>query len=225
MLDHGLPRTDEPRARPGDTGLARDPAAAAARARRLRVGLLNNMPDTALVQTERQFRRLLGGEAELSLFSLSSVPRGPLARAHLERFYAPHTDLPEAGLDALVITGSEPKAARLDWEPYYADFTTVVDWAAHGTVSTLFSCLAAHAAVLHLDGVERRRLPDKHSGVFACRAVAAHPLLAGLPATAPVPHSRWNDLPEPDLLARGYEVLRRSDRVGVDLFLRDGSAQ
>ncbi|SOR27297.1 protein of unknown function [Methylorubrum extorquens] len=44
---------------------------------KLRVGLLNNMPDSALVQTERQFRRLIGPGVELRLFSLDTVPRGP----------------------------------------------------------------------------------------------------------------------------------------------------
>ncbi|WP_342149039.1 homoserine O-succinyltransferase MetA [Methylorubrum sp. SB2] len=197
---------------------------AAAPAPRLRIGLLNNMPDTALVQTERQFRRLIGGDVELSFFSLASVPRGPLARAHLDRFYAPHTALAAAGLDALVVTGSEPKAARLDEEPYYADFTEVVDWAARGTVSTLFSCLAAHAAVLHLDGIERRPMATKFSGVYACAASSVHPLLAGLSPLMPVPHSRWNDLPEAELTAKGYTVLRRSEDVGVDLFIREGAS-
>ncbi|MFF8800094.1 MULTISPECIES: homoserine O-succinyltransferase [unclassified Methylobacterium] len=187
----------------------------------LRVGLLNNMPDAALVQTERQFRGLIGPAAELRLFSLDSVTRGPLARAHLDRFYEPAGALAGAGLDALVITGAEPKAARLDEEPYFAALAGVVDWAAATGLPTLFSCLAAHAAVLHLDRIERRRLPAKHSGVYDCTATAAHPLLAGLPARVPVPHSRWNDLAEADLIARGYRILRRSDEVGADLFVRE----
>ncbi|WP_336488008.1 homoserine O-succinyltransferase MetA [Methylobacterium nigriterrae] len=190
----------------------------------LRVGLLNNMPDAALIQTERQFRRLIGDGVALSLFSLDGVPRGPLARAHLDRHYASHRTLPEAGLDALVITGSEPRAARLDDEPYYPAFAGVVDWAARHTVSTLFSCLAAHAAVLHLDGILRRPLPAKHSGVYPCARIAPHPLLTGLAAIVPVPHSRWNELAEADLAACGYTVLRRSEAVGVDLFVREAGS-
>ncbi|MBB5762282.1 homoserine O-succinyltransferase [Methylorubrum rhodesianum] len=192
----------------------------------LRVGLLNNMPDSALVQTERQFRRLIGSGVDLRLFSLETVPRGPLARAHLDRFYATEGALAGAGLDALVVTGAEPRARQLADEPFFSALTAVVDWAASNAVPTLFSCLAAHAAVLHLDHIERRPLPAKHSGVYACAAVADHPLLAGMPASVPVPHSRWNDLPEAELTARGYRILRRSDAVGVDLFIREraGSA-
>lgn len=193
----------------------------------LRVGLLNNMPDAALLATERQFRRLIEGAGvpvDLRLFSLAGLERGAPARAHLEAAYAPHTALAEAGLDALVVTGCEPRAARLSDEPYYPAFTGIVDWAAAATVSTLFSCLAAHAAVLHLDGIERRPLHAKHSGIYACAAAARHPLLAGAPRVVPVPHSRWNDLAEGDLASCGYTVLRRSDEVGVDLFVREGAS-
>lgn len=187
---------------------------------RLRVGLLNNMPDSAFVQTERQFRDLLGGAA-VELFTFAGITRGAAVGAHLDRHYAPHHDLPLAGLDALVVTGCEPRARRLADEPYFRDLAAVVDWARGGTASTLFSCLAAHAAVLHLDGIERRPLPAKLSGVYPCAPVAAHPLLAGMPEAVAVPHSRLNGLDESDLGARGYTVLRRADAVGADLFLRD----
>ncbi|WP_238180173.1 homoserine O-succinyltransferase MetA [Methylobacterium haplocladii] len=188
--------------------------------RPLRIGLLNNMPDAAFVQTERQFRQLIGQDAVLAPFVFRDLPRGPIVRAHIDAHYAPHEALAAARLDALVVTGCEPKAQNLDDEPFFAPLGAVVDWAAANTVSTLFSCLASHAAVLHLDGIRRRPLPAKHSGVYACAAVP-HPLLAGMPDTVAVPHSRWNDLAEADLVARGYTVLRRSAEIGVDLFVRE----
>ena len=36
-----------------------------------------------------------------------------------------------------------------------------------------------------------------------------------------VPHSRWNDLTEPDLIAHGYTVLAKSADAGVDLFVKE----
>ena len=45
----------------------------------------------------------------------------------------------------------------------------LVDWAKDHTASTIWSCLAAHAAVLHSDGIERRALEHKLFGVFDCR--------------------------------------------------------
>ena len=219
MLDYGPSDPKAAEARGPATGVAvstRHPGAAP-----LRVGLLNNMPDAAFVRTEAQFRALLGSGVALSLFDFRATPRSDAVAAHVAAGYAPHDALPRAGLDALVVTGCEPRAARLEDEPFYAPLSAVVDWAADNTVSTLFSCLASHVAVLHLDGIRRRRLPVKYSGVYACEAVRAHPLLRGQPEAVPTPHSRWNDLAEADLAAAGYTVLRRSAEVGVDLFVRD----
>lgn len=217
MLDHGLPRIADDADADG-SGPAAPPSARGLPP--LRIGLLNNMPDAAFVQTERQFRRYIGGTAVLGRFAFRALPRGAAIQDHIDAHYAPHEDLAAAGLDALVITGCEPKAERLDDEPFFAPLSAVVDWAAGNTVSTLFSCLASHAAVLHLDGIRRRPLAVKHSGVYAC-TTGDHPLLAGMPATVAVPHSRWNDLAEADLTAHGYTVLRRSADIGVDLFVRD----
>ena len=52
------------------------------------------------------------------------------------------------------------------------------------TVSTIWSCLAAHAAVLHIDGIERRALPESTS---ACSIAAA----ADHPMTEDFPEPRW----------------------------------
>ena len=191
----------------------------------IEVGLVNNMPDAALQATERQFMGLLGQAAEgravrMHLFSLPGIARGAAATAHMAGIYAGLDDLGRTPLHGLIVTGCEPRAASLAVEPYWESMTRLVDWAEHNTVSTLWSCLAAHAAVLHLDGIARRRLPQKRSGVFGCAPVMAHPLLAGAPARLDVPHSRWNDLAEADLSAHGYDVLTRSAEAGVDLFAK-----
>ncbi len=222
MLDHPSSEAHTP-IRGNGSGLRAGTPSRAARSAPLRIGLLNNMPDAAFVQTERQFRRLVGPEAVLKLFAFRELPRAGLAAAHAQAHYESHAALAGAGLDALVVTGCEPVAPDLADEPFYACLSAVVDWAADNTVSTLFSCLASHAAVLHRDGIRRRPRATKLSGVFPC-ASAPHPLLAGLPDPVAVPHSRWNDLPEDELVARGYTVLRRSDAIGVDLFVREAGS-
>ena len=91
----------------------------------------------------------------------------------------------------MIVTGAEPIAATLPDEPYWNDLTDVIDWAETNTRSAIWSCLAAHAAVLHLDGIERQRLERKCSGVYDCRKVAddwlteAYPLAAQGRAFAP----------------------------------------
>jgi homoserine O-succinyltransferase/O-acetyltransferase len=96
----------------------------------------------------------------------------------------------------------------------------VLEWAEHHTYSTILSCLAAHAGILHLDGITRRPLGDKRFGVFECERVADHPLTAAAPPRLQMPHSRWNEIPEEALRACGYRVLTRSDGAGVDAFVK-----
>jgi homoserine O-succinyltransferase len=80
--------------------------------------------------------------------------------------------------------------------------------------------LAAHAAVLHIDGIGRHRLWEKRFGVFECAKASAHPLTAMLPPRSRMPHSRWNDIPEDALRTCGYRVVTRSEDAGVDTFVK-----
>jgi homoserine O-succinyltransferase len=203
-----------------------DPRFAKAVSGCVEIGLVNNMPDSALEATERQFTALLeaaSGEVRVRLrfFSLPGVPRSERGQRHVDKFYRALRDLPDSDLDALIVTGTEPRASSLRTEPYWYWLAELIDWAEHHTVSTVWSCLAAHAAVLHLDGIARHPLPDKCFGVFDCAATSDHPLTAGAAGVA-VPHSRWNELREDELRACGYDVLTRSAQAGVDMFARQG---
>jgi homoserine O-succinyltransferase len=191
----------------------------------LDIGLINNMPDAALEATERQFGALLGAAADgfvvrLTFYALPEVPRTEWGRRHVSSFYSGIGDLWDSQLDGLIVTGTEPRAPNLMDEPYWGSLTRVLEWAEHNTHSTVWSCLAAHAALLHLDGIGRRPLSDKRFGVFECAGVSAHRLTAGLPARWQMPHSRWNDIPEDALTACGYRVLARSAEAGVDAFVK-----
>jgi homoserine O-succinyltransferase len=191
----------------------------------LEIGLLNNMPDTALQATERQFVRVLQAAAakrvvHLHFYSLPTVARSAEARAHLDVAYHDIADLRHARLDGLIVTGAEPKTELLQQEPYWPELSGIIDWAKANTASTIWSCLAAHAAVLHLDHVARRRLPAKCSGVFASERAAVDPLIDGLRWPLRIFHSRHNDLAEGDLIANGYGVLTRAPGAGVDIFVK-----
>lgn len=195
----------------------------------IEIGLVNNMPDAALRATEKQFIDLLGAATgdrvvRLHLFSLPSVARGNAARAHIRSGYAEIGDLRAGRLDALIVTGAEPIRPSLSDEPYWRDLTDIVDWAEHNTISTIWSCLAAHAAVLHLDGIGRHRLPEKRFGLFECTRTSGHPLVEDISGPIRIPHSRWNDLEEGELRAHGYQVLTRSAEAGVDMFAKQWSS-
>ena len=196
------------------------------RGRRLEIALVNNMPDAAVAATERQFTRLLEaacGEFDvmLRLYALDEVERAPDMRASMARTYHSPTHLRVRPPDALIITGAEPRAPSLRQEPYWQALTGLIDWADDHVISTVLSCLAAHAGVLHLDGVQREPMPAKCSGVFKFDLVGDHRLVAGLNTPYLAPHSRYNGLSERALAREGYFVLTRSEAVGVDLFIKE----
>jgi homoserine O-succinyltransferase/O-acetyltransferase len=193
---------------------------------RIDIGLINNMPDAAMEATVRQFLSLLRAAARdvtvhVRLFSMPGVPSSDWRRQHLRACYADFDELWDTRLDGLIVTGTEPRAADLAAEPYWGHLARLVDWAEENTAATVWSCLAAHAAVLHLDGIRRSPLDEKCFGLFDHMRMSDHWLLRGQPALIPTPHSRWNELSEAALASSGYRILTRSPVAGVDIFVRE----
>jgi homoserine O-succinyltransferase len=196
----------------------------------LTIGLINNMPDSALQATERQFMRLLkqgAGNTRIHFhcFSLPSLHRSQTAKWRVDHEYTDIADLPRLRIDGLIVTGAEPIATTLPEEPFWQELTDIIDWAEVNTRSTIWSCLAAHAAVLHLDGIERQRLTAKCSGIYDCARTTDHWLTKDVPSPLKVAHSRLNELRESDLVARGYRVLTASREAGVDMFAKELRSQ
>ena len=195
---------------------------------RLTVGLINNMPDSAFEATELQFRTLLNDAAqaplELRLTGLPEVPRGDAAAAHMSDHYWPLEDFLADPPDALIVTGTEPRTADLRDEPYWGRFVQLIDWSSSRGLPSIWSCLAAHAAVLHLSDIRRERLGQKCFGVFA-HSVAPHPLMTDIRAPLATPQSRWNDLPVARLRSAGYAILSECQETGANVFAtRHGGA-
>lgn len=191
----------------------------------LEIALVNNMPDAALEDTENQFLGLLAEAAgertiRVDLVSLPEISRGERAQEHMRGRYSNFGDLADRPLDALIITGTEPKQRDLRKETYWESLVGLLDWAERNTASTVLSCLAAHAGVLSSDGVERRLLKEKRFGIFEEERACYHVLLSGTSDRVRIPHSRWNELQEPDLVAAGYTILTRSEEAGVGLFVK-----
>jgi homoserine O-succinyltransferase len=192
----------------------------------LRIGLINNMPDAALQATERQFMRLLRQAAgdiriDFHCFSLPSVRRAQPAKGRIEAQYTDIAEIARLSIDGLIVTGAEPHATNLNDEAYWRELTDIINWARDNTRSTIWSCLAAHAAVLHLDGVERKQLETKCSGIYDCINVSSHWLTDGLPSPFKIAHSRLNELRADELTAKGYQLLSLASKGGVDSFAKN----
>jgi homoserine O-succinyltransferase/O-acetyltransferase len=191
----------------------------------VRIAFVNNMPDAALEETEMQFFDLLDEASGdfpvlLKLYSLAGVPRGERGRQHLDNFYSGTNDLLDGRFEALIMTGTEPQRPNLRNEPYWSALAEVLDWAETNTASTILSCLAAHAGVLHSDGIERHSLADKQFGVFDFARVGYHDLTDGTAEPVRFPHSRWNEVRADALTSNGYLVLTQSADGGVDSFVK-----
>jgi homoserine O-succinyltransferase len=193
--------------------------------RRIEIGLVNNMGDQALKVTERQFGALVAEASDdldlrFRIFALEGIRRSEPARDYIAARYEPASAIARSELDALIFTGAQPQAERLNQEPYWDELVELIDWAKLNTASTILSCLAAHAGVLHLDGIQRRPLPEKRTGVFAFTSNRTHPLVGKKGEARLIPHSRYNDLVESELEDAGYSVLSSSPAHGVDTFTK-----
>jgi homoserine O-succinyltransferase len=195
----------------------------------LHIGLVNNMADAAMCATEHQFLTLLEAAAgdmpvHFTLYALPEVERGSFGQGRVDRFYFGIEQLweqpPEQCPDGLIVTGREPLTSDLRDEAYWPSLKRVLAWTQEHARSAVWSCLAAHAAVLALDGIERVRSQHKHFGIFTCEQTAPHALLSGSPASLRLPHSRWNGVSAGQLDAKGYQVLTRTSDGGVDTFVK-----
>ncbi len=195
----------------------------------LRVAILNNMPDSALIRTEEEFTSLLHAAVsdrplEIRMYALPSVLRGEAGRTHIAANYLTMEALYRQPPDALIVTGTEPLAADLRLERYWTELSALIEWADSCAIPAMFSCLAAHAAVLHLDGIARTPLASKCFGVFRHDVETSHKLMAGVAHSVALPHTRWNGLETAALEYAGYDILCHSDTSGIGMFARTRGA-
>ncbi|MGA3214593.1 MAG: homoserine O-succinyltransferase [Acidimicrobiales bacterium] len=193
------------------------------------VAFVNNMPSSAFDATEQQFVGLLEGAARelgdltvrFSRFALSGLERSAEVEERLERDYRPIELIYSERPDGLIVTGTEPLADDLKSETYWGALAELIAWAEVATASALLSCLAAHAAALLFDGIERETLEKKCSGVFVQEVRTNHPLTEGLGPVVHMPHSRLNDLPSALLQEGGYTSLIESPEMNWTVAVKD----
>ncbi|HET9060047.1 MAG TPA: homoserine O-succinyltransferase, partial [Acidimicrobiales bacterium] len=148
----------------------------AQRARLVKVALVNNMPDSAFVDTEQQWLDLLGAERapsdgagpdlSVDFYTLPGVSRSPQVETVIADRYLPLAHLWGNPPDILILTGAEPKTAELTDEAYWPAMERLLWWARSNVAQVVASCLSAHAALWAFDRLPRRLLLDKRSGVY-----------------------------------------------------------
>jgi homoserine O-succinyltransferase len=195
----------------------------------LTVGFVNNMPDAAFEDTYRQFAGLLStGDHEFDInlrgYCLPHVSRSDSVLKAASLRYEDVSSLYADPPDALIVTGLEPGSSDLDSERYWEDLAHLLRWAEATVPSTILSCLASHAAALAFDGISRRPLSAKQSGVFEQEVDIEHPLGRGLTRVVSLPHSRYNDIPAPALTSQ-YRVVISSPQSGWSVATRTSAGR
>ena len=187
------------------------------------------MPSSAFDATERQFAHLLEGAAQelggvtvrLNRYAFAGLERTEEVDKRLASDYRPVEQIFGEEVDGLIVTGTEPLADDLRSEPYWGALAELIGWAEGATASVVVSCLAAHAAALLFDGIERETLPAKCSGVFLQEVFSGHALTEGLGPQVHMPHSRLNDLPSGSLQTGGYTNLIESPEMNWTVAVKD----
>jgi homoserine O-succinyltransferase/O-acetyltransferase len=191
--------------------------------REMHIGLLNMMPDAALEATERQFLRLLGAcnqivQFHVHLFTIDGLPRSSKAQAHIDKYYEPFAQIKQDGLDALIISGANVVGTQLEQEDFWQPLTEVFSWATQNVTSVICSCLATHALIQYTYGIKRTPIGKKRWGVYSHKTFnRTHPLVAEINTRFDVPHSRFNEISQSDMVKHGLKVLVASQEAGVHL--------
>jgi homoserine O-succinyltransferase len=188
--------------------------------RRLRIGLLNLMPDK--IRTEIQFARLLadaGPSVELLPIRLDSYRPKSVAPEHLDRFYTRAGDVIRTRLDGLIVTGAPVEHLPFEEVDYWRELATIMEWARDTSGTTLYVCWSAQAALHHFRRVTKRTLEEKAFGVFTQHAVApASELMRGLRAGFSTPVSRHTEVVTEEVTADPeLEILASSPDSGLCL--------
>jgi homoserine O-succinyltransferase/O-acetyltransferase len=192
----------------------------------IEVAFVNNMSGGARAGSERQFRQLLlaaSGPATLVVHRYCGALNVPASGSVDHAGYAPLSALFEHRPDAVVVTGCEPSTERLVDEVFWPELLRLLDWIADRNVPAFLSCLSAHGALLAYEGIERRRLPAKCTGVFPQCIDHTHRLGRDLRDPLVMPHSRFNDVSLNDVTRAGYAPIISSDAVGWTVVSKERS--
>jgi homoserine O-succinyltransferase len=188
----------------------------------VRIGLLNITPDAVLQATERQFMRMVADYDAANVYVLpigvATEHRSAAAQAHVQHYYESFSSLLETQLDALIVTGANPKSDTIEQEAFWEPMLQVIDWARDRDCSILFSCLAVHAVMQAYFDTHRTLLPEKRWGVYPHQVLdTTHPLAEGIADGWVAPHSHCYDISREQIESIGGRVLFHSDDAGVHL--------
>ena len=186
--------------------------------RPLRLLLLNLMP-TKIV-TETQFLRKLSNsplQVEVEFLQTISYESKNIDPQHLASFYTSFDKVRDKFYDGMIITGAPVENMEFEKVDYWQELRDIMEWTSTNVHSTLHICWGAQAALYYHYGVEKYPLGSKLFGIFKHNVLKPQsPLFRGFDDGFYVPHSRYTEIREVDILAvPELELLSISNEAGI----------
>ncbi len=219
-VQEGLPAASQLRAEGQEVYEVPRSERAAASKDRLRIVLLNLMPDKPV--TETQFARRLastGFPVELMLLKPASHVCKTAPQAHMDQYYRTWDQINPSMADGLIVTGAPIEHLPYSKVRYWDELCSIFNDARRFGLEQLYVCWAAQAALNHFHGIPKKMLPTKAFGVFPQQVFTFDlPYVEGLGSQFDCPVSRntevcWSDL----MAAPGLEVAAGSAEAGLCL--------
>ncbi len=188
--------------------------------RPMEVAILNLMPNK--IETEVQICRMLSNtplQINIEFVCIHSNESKHTPQAHLDNFYCLFDDIKHKQYDGLIITGAPLALMAYEKVTFWNKICEVFDWAEKNVTSTMFSCWAAHAALYHHYGLQRKLRDVKLSGVYQHRPLdPKEELTRGFERVFNVPHSRYGYISREDYLSvDNLTIIAESEQAGVYL--------
>lgn len=188
--------------------------------RPMEVAILNLMPNK--IETEVQILRMLSNtplQINVDFVRIHANASKHTPQEHMDNFYRLFDDVKDKQYDGLIITGAP--LALIDYEQvtFWDKICEVFDWAEKNVTSTMFSCWAAHAALYHHYGIQRKLRSKKLAGVYQhCIVDPREPLTRGFDQQFNVPHSRYGFIEQSKYQqVANLKVIAQSNSAGVYL--------
>ena len=196
--------------------------------RPLRILILNLMPTK--IETETQLLRQLSNtplQVDVTLLHAATHTSKNVPPEHLEHFYRSFDEVKDAHYDGLIITGAPVEKLEFEQVDYWDELCEIMAWSKRNVYSTVHICWGAQAALYYHFGISKYNLEHKLTGVFEHHPlVPTHPLLRGFDDTFFMPHSRYTQVNEQDILAHHeLRVLAASDEAGPSLIVTEDGRQ
>lgn len=186
--------------------------------RPLHILILNLMPTK--IDTETQLTRLLGNtplQVELELLQTSSHKTQNTSQEHMLAFYKTFPQVREKFYDGFIITGAPVELLDFEEVEYWDELCEIMEWSKTHVHSTFHICWGAQAGLYYHYGIEKKRLPEKLSGVYEHHLnYTTGMLFRGYDDLFYVPHSRNTTVAVEDVEAVSQlKIVAISDEAGI----------